>query len=83
MALTITEGHPIAVPVYFESWDEWRRERRDATPLPPAPLAAAGTSSCPLCWNQRVIWEPARNGEGLVPVRCTGCGGSGLTSRPL
>lgn len=33
---------------------------------------------CPECWGQRRILEPARNGEGLIPVACGRCLGTGI-----
>jgi len=32
-----------------------------------------GGSFCPICWGQGRIFEPAANGEGLIPVPCGGC----------
>ena len=64
------------IPVRYDSWDAWRAEV--SHPLAPAPLVAAGTSSCPACWGQGRILEPARNGEGLVPHPCERCDGGGL-----
>lgn len=34
---------------------------------------------CALCWGQAYVLEPARNGEGLIPLPCDGCGGTGWT----
>jgi hypothetical protein len=48
-------------------------------PMPPAPLIATGTASCHQCRGQGRVWEPAGNGEGLVPRSCEICGGGGLT----
>ncbi len=65
MAAIVLAGSP-PIPVRYESWDAWRADVTQ--PLPPAPLIAAGTASCPRCWGQGRIWEAARNGEGLVPL---------------
>lgn len=81
MALTIYEDHPNAVPVYFESWQEWRREKLAAEPLPPAPIAPADTVFCALCWGAGSFWAAAGNGEGLVPRPCGHCRGTGLVRR--
>ena len=75
MATIVLVGSP-PIPVRYNSWDAWRAEV--SHPLPPAPLIAAGTSSCPACWGQGRILEPARNGEGLVPHPCETCSGGGL-----
>jgi hypothetical protein len=75
LAAIVFFGSP-AVAVRYDSWREWRDDV--ARPLPPAPLIASRTASCPRCWGQGRHFEQARNGEGLVPVGCPGCGGSGL-----
>jgi len=75
MPTIVLAGSP-PIPVRYESWDAWRADLTH--PVPPAPLVAAGTASCPGCWGQGRVWEPARNGEGLVPHRCGTCAGSGL-----
>lgn len=36
-----------------------------------------GTSFCALCWGAGRILGPAANGEGLIPVACAHCGGTG------
>lgn len=36
-----------------------------------------GTTFCALCWGAGAIHRPAANGEGLVPVACDHCGGTG------
>lgn len=75
MAAIVFLGSP-AVPVRYESWEEWRRDITH--PLPSAPLIAPETASCARCWGQGRHLEQARNGEGLVPVVCPDCAGSGL-----
>jgi hypothetical protein len=75
MAAIVLAGSP-PIPVRYESWEAWRADVTQ--PLPAAPLIAAGTASCPRCWGQGRIWEAARNGEGLVPQRCSSCAGGGL-----
>jgi hypothetical protein len=72
---------PAPVPVRYPSWRAWRAETLSA--LPPLPLIAPDTASCPDCWGQRRIWEQARNGEGLVPRVCEGCDGAGLVRTDL
>ena len=44
MATIVLAGSP-PIPVRYESWDAWRADVTQ--PLPPAPLIAAGTASCP------------------------------------
>jgi hypothetical protein len=80
MAAIVFVGSP-AVPVRYETWDEWRIDV--ARPAEPAPLIASGTASCARCWGQGRHMEQARNGEGLVPVPCPDCGGSGLVVVPV
>ncbi|MDX6645235.1 MAG: hypothetical protein QOK40_962 [Miltoncostaeaceae bacterium] len=72
----IVRAGTLPLPVRYESWCAWRAETADA--LPPAPLIAPHTSSCPYCWGQRRVWEEAPNGEGLVPRVCECCLGTGL-----
>lgn len=69
---------PTGLLVAWTSWVDWREERRRETAVPPAPLVPEGVSFCAACWGQGRIHSPARNGEGLVPVRCGTCGGSGM-----
>jgi hypothetical protein len=40
-------------------------------------LRAARIAPCATCWGQGRLLEPARNGEGLVPVACEACLGTG------
>jgi hypothetical protein len=79
MAAIVFFGSP-AVPVRYDNWEEWRRDV--TSPVAPAPLIAPKTSSCARCWGQGRHFSPARNGEGLVPVVCPDCGGSGLVVVP-
>lgn len=72
---------PGSIPVAYRSWLHWREDRqrdRDASPLP---LVPTGVSFCASCWGQGRTWSQARNGEGLVPVTCAGCGGEGVVRR--
>ena len=78
MAAIVLSGSP-PVMVRYESWEVWRADLTEA--LPPAPLIASGTASCATCWGQGRVWEPAANGEGLVPHPCAACGGGGLVLR--
>jgi hypothetical protein len=80
MAAIVRVGSP-PIPVRYASWNDWRADLLQ--PLPPAPLIASATASCPLCWGQGRLWEMARNGEGLVPLDCPTCGGSGLVLTTL
>jgi len=41
-------------------------------------VSAAGATWCPNCWGAGCIFHEAANGEGLIPVRCERCGGTGL-----
>lgn len=41
-------------------------------------LATAVVRVCAYCWGARRLLAQARNGEGLVPVTCWGCGGLGV-----
>lgn len=79
MAAIVFFGSP-ALPVRYASWEDWRRDV--TSPLAPPPLVAPGTASCARCWGQGRHFAPARNGEGLVPVACPDCGGSGLVVVP-
>jgi hypothetical protein len=72
--MVLLEGMP-PIPVRYSDWREWRDVRLDD--LPPAPLAPATGCFCAACWGQGRMLEEARNGEGLVPVACADCGGSG------
>ena len=78
VSLTIAEGHPAAVPVFYESWEDWRSERQSQEALPPAPLVPAGVVFCAMCWGAGRVLAPARNGEGLVPSDCGHCDGLGV-----
>lgn len=65
-----------AVPVLYETWADWRQTKSD--PHESEPLIEPGTASCGVCWGQRRTWEPAANGEGLVPILCVACLGRGV-----
>lgn len=69
---------PTGLLVAYESWDEWRDERRREAAAEPAPLCPRDVVFCAHCWGQARIWAPARNGEGLVPAPCPACAGTGL-----
>lgn len=36
------------------------------------------TVQCSMCWGQSIIYEEARNGEGLIPTQCESCLGTGF-----
>jgi hypothetical protein len=59
------------LPVVYPTWAKWRADRSDGA----AATALQGplTSSCGMCWGQGRIFEPAPNGEGLIPVPCAAC----------
>ena len=50
------------------------------TPIPMA-MPASVWVPCGVCAGQRRLFEPARNGEGLVPRTCPLCLGVGETHR--
>lgn len=68
---------PTGLLVAYESWCDWREDRRRDATTEPLPLVAAGTSFCAHCWGQGRVYAPARNGEGLVPAPCPVCDASG------
>jgi hypothetical protein len=70
---SITE--PGSIPVAYPRWLDWRIDRRKAADCEPLPLVPPGTSFCAMCWGQGHIWRAARNGEGLIPQRCSACDG--------
>lgn len=75
MAALVMEG---AIPVRYESWQDWRAQKvREAHERATRPLVEPQTLPCPTCWGQRRIWHAAPNGEGLIPVLCTPCLGTG------
>ena len=65
------------------TWVVWRQQRQLPTEEPPAatpmspPTRVPLAGFCPTCWAAGRIWVQARNGEGLIPVACRACGGSG------
>jgi len=69
---------PDSIPVVYDSWGEWREDRRRILTEPPLPTAPATVAFCALCWGQGRIWSAARNGEGLIPVACGHCQGQGV-----
>lgn len=40
-------------------------------------MSTAGAWWCPNCWGAGRIFREAGNGEGLIPVRCERCDGTG------
>ncbi|MEW6582679.1 MAG: hypothetical protein AB1416_07965, partial [Actinomycetota bacterium] len=77
MTVVAVRPHPCGEPVLWPSWSWWRRVRRAAgrSTAPSRPTA----DWCLTCWGAQRILEPARNGEGLVPVVCPACLGTGIT----
>ena len=72
-ALTVREGEPRS-SVAYESWSDWRA--RQCTD-PAALSAPIGSCFCAICWGAGRLLEPAMNGEGLIPVSCPTCCGTG------
>lgn len=66
--------------VAYDSWCDWREDKRREADIPPAPLCPTGASFCAHCWGQARIYAPARNGEGLIPTPCHVCRGTGVVS---
>lgn len=79
MSVVMHEGRP-PVPVRYDSWAEWRRYQAEEPQS--VLLVPAHTVFCALCWGNGRVLEPARNGEGLVPVACAHCAGFGLVRAP-
>ena len=67
--------------VRYSTWSEWRAAKiGEAARRADVPLVEMGTVQCAHCWGQRRIFEPAPNGEGLVPYPCPSCLGRGYRS---
>lgn len=75
MPMIIEEGRP-PMPVIYHDWAEWRNHRREASP-PFSTVERVVTAPCTLCQGAGRYFEPAGNGEGLVPRLCVECGGTG------
>jgi hypothetical protein len=75
MAAIVLEGAE-RIPVRYEDWGEWRTEL--AVTAKRLPLIAPGTCFCAMCWGAGRVLRQAANGEGLVPLRCATCAGSGV-----
>ncbi len=73
---------PGSAPVAYPSWTDWRVDKRDSPDVVPVVLVPSGTSFCATCWGQGRIWSQARNGEGLIPVRCPACDGERVVRNP-
>ncbi len=71
--MTVREGEP-GVPVSYLSWSDWRSQRGIDAGAPTAPL---GSCFCAICWGAGRVFEPAMNGEGLIPTSCPTCCGTG------
>lgn len=46
--------------------------------LSPHAAPRAATTFCAVCWGVGHIRRPAANGEGLIPVACGYCAGTGM-----
>ena len=71
--MTIREGET-RVSVGYASWSDWRSQRGVLPKAPPAPY---GNCFCAICWGAGRFLEPALNCEGLIPVSCPTCCGTG------
>jgi hypothetical protein len=69
--LKVREGDS-RVSVAYESWTDWRA--RKGIDSATAPL---GSCFCAICWGAGRVFEAAMNGEGLIPVACATCCGTG------
>jgi hypothetical protein len=67
----VVRDGPLAEPVRWLSWSDWRRGRRE----PWTVWLRTRSIVCPTCWGQRRIWEPGP--LGLLPVLCETCRGRG------
>jgi hypothetical protein len=71
--MTINEGEP-RTAVAYDSWSDWRTRQG----IDPGALSAPlGSCFCAICWGAGRVFEPARNGEGLIPTACPTCCGTG------
>ena len=64
------------------SWVRWRGAKSQA---PSADTSVAlfempAGDFCATCWAAGKFLVQARNGEGLIPVACTSCSGTGRTT---
>lgn len=78
MATTVLSG-PSRIPVQVRAWAEWRSARRWRAG--PGSVRAAEGDFCAICWGQGKLFMEAANGEGLIPVTCSHCGGGGRVHR--
>jgi len=79
--ITVVEGQDRML-VGYPSWRAWKEDRQ-RPPLPTVRLVPAGSASCATCWGAGRIYEPAMNGEGLIPRTCERCDGYGLVNGAL
>lgn len=71
----------------YVGWRHWRASRElaadaDSVNVTPGPSPPTGgrpvdAAFCPCCWANGRILSPAANGEGLVPLVCDACAGTG------
>lgn len=72
---TVIVRSVMPLPVTYESWAAWRGEKGAPDTSDSGGVSEGGF--CGTCWGQGSIHSPAANGEGLVPLPCRWCGGSG------
>jgi hypothetical protein len=68
------------LPVVHPSWGSWRRSRRDRAGAARRRVPGSGSGRdefCAMCWGAGRILRGAGNGEGVVAVDCSWCGGTG------
>ncbi len=60
------------IPVFFETWDEYKADVRGRSSAAPAPLSEPDCHFCPTCWNQRKTLVKSEGG-GYVFDWCMTC----------
>jgi hypothetical protein len=59
------------MPILYLDWAEWRLEQISMSMM--GPLVDPGSCFCLTCAGNGRVYEPAANGEGLIPT-CPGPG---------